>query len=194
MPDPDRAAVALVRSVLTARGARALVLLDGPSGSGKTTLAARLRAVTGIAVVHLDDLYPGWLGLEAAGRLVHDGLLVPRATGRRPSLRRWDWSAGRAGRPLAVPAGPLLVEGSGVLTGANRRLADAAIWLELPPDERRRRALARDGAAYEPWWEVWAEQEARFAARERPRRLADLVLEPRPHPPKAQGSPGTVEA
>jgi uridine kinase len=194
MADQGRAALALVRAVVTARGARAVVLLDGPSGSGKTTLAACIHAATGIAVLHLDDLYPGWTGLEAAGRLVHDGLLAPRATGRSPLLRRWDWAAGREGGEIAVPAGPLLVEGSGVLTRANRRLAAAAVWLELPADERRRRALARDGATYEPWWEAWAEQEARFAERERPTELADLVLAPGPHRSKAQRPPATVEA
>lgn len=177
MADQDRAALALVRAVLTARGDRAVVLLDGPSGSGKTTLAARIRSATGIAVLHLEDLYPGWWGLEAAGPLVHDGVLAPRASGRPSHVRRWDWAGGRPGGELPVPAGPLLVEGSGVLTRANRRLAAAAIWLELPAGERRRRALARDGATYEPWWEVWAEQEARFAEREGPKGLADLVLE-----------------
>ena len=176
MPDRDRAALTLVRAVLTARRSAAVVLLDGPSGSGKTTLAERIRATTGVALVHLDDLYPGWFGLDAAGRLVHDGLLVPRATARPALLRRWDWAADRPGAPLPVPAGPVLVEGSGVLTAANRRLAAAAIWLELPTGERRRRALARDGATYEPWWDAWAEQEAEFAARERPKELADLVL------------------
>jgi hypothetical protein len=175
VPDPLRPALGLVRAVLAARP-DAVVLLDGPSGSGKTTLAGRIRALTGIGVVHLDDLYPGWHGLDAAGRLVHDGLLAARSSGRPVSLRRWDWDAARSGAALLVPPGPLLVEGSGVLTRANRRLSAAAIWLELPLEERRRRALARDGGTYEPWWDVWAEQEARFADRERPRGLADLVL------------------
>jgi hypothetical protein len=175
MRDHERAAVALVRKVLAARPA-AVVLLDGPSGSGKTTLAARIQAATGLGVVHLEDLYPGWSGLDAAGRHVHDGLLVPRVTGRSPSLRRWDWNRGRPGEAVHVPDGPLLIEGSGVLSAANRRLAAAAVWLDLPAEERRRRALARDGAAYEPWWDLWAEQEAGFAARERPRELADLLV------------------
>lgn len=177
MPEPLRAAVDLVRRVVAARP-RAVVLLDGPSGSGKTTLAARIRAATGIGVVHLEDLYPGWSGLDAAGRLIHDGLLVPLATGRPPFLRRWDWRRGGPGGALPIPTAPLLVEGSGVLTRANRGLAAAAIWLELPEGERRRRALARDGATYEPWWEVWAQQEAAFVDRERPRELAGLVLGP----------------
>jgi hypothetical protein len=176
MREQARPALDLVRAVLATGRPNAVVLLDGPSGSGKTTLASTIRARTGIGLVHLEDLYPGWDGLDAAGRLVHDGLLAPRAVGRPPSLRRWDWHEGRPADAIRVPIGPLLVEGSGVLTQANRLLTAAAIWLELPLAERRRRALARDGAAYEPWWDVWAEQEARFAARELPRDLADLVL------------------
>ena len=39
------------------------ILVLGPSGSGKSTLARKLGAITGLPVVHLDQLYwePGWV-------------------------------------------------------------------------------------------------------------------------------------
>ena len=50
------------------------------------------------------------------------------------------------------------------------------IWLEAPADVRRRRALARDGDTYAPFWEIWAAQEAEHFAAEGTRGVADLVV------------------
>ena len=44
------------------------------------------------------------------------------------------------------------------------------------PAVRRARGLARDGAAYEPWWETWAAAERAHFARNRTRERADLVV------------------
>ena len=74
------------------------------------------------------------------------------------------------------PTRPLVVEGSGALSKTNRELATLGIWLELDEPTRKARALARDGAMYEPHWDAWAAQEQRFFDRERPDLLADLVL------------------
>ena len=78
---------------------------------------------------------------------------------------------------LANPAVSVIVEGAGSVTRASSALATTRVWLELDRDERRRRALACDGAAYEPWWDVWAEQEERHLARHAPRTLADIVVD-----------------
>ena len=51
------------------------------------------------------------------------------------------------------------------------------IWVDADPEVRRRRALARDGAAYEPHWDRWSAQEEAYASRERPRERAALVLD-----------------
>ncbi len=39
------------------------------------------------------------------------------------------------------------------------------------------RGIARDGEAYRPHWERWAEQEARLYAADRTRERADLVID-----------------
>ena len=50
------------------------------------------------------------------------------------------------------------------------------VWIELPAEERRRRALARDGETFRPYWERWASQEDALAARTHPIALAREIL------------------
>lgn len=164
-----------------------VMLVDGRSGSGKTSFADALVAATGASVLRIDDLYPGWDGL-AAGADATVRLLLARRAGAPPVARRWDWRAGTPGAPVVVPPGPLVVEGCGALSRASAPLARLRIWLELPDDERRRRALARDGATFAPHWERWARQERRLIARDDPRRLADVLVASRAQPPLGRGS------
>lgn len=180
----DDAVGALLRRAEEARvGSRRVVLLiDGRSGSGKTTLGRAVAAawpvdrLGPVRLVHLDDVYPGWHGLEAASRVVETSLLSPVA----PGWRRWDWEHDRAAAwEVLDPTVSLIVEGAGALTRASSSLADVRVWLELDADTRRRRALDRDGAAFEPWWDVWAAQEDRHLDRWSPTGLADLVVEAR---------------
>lgn len=155
------------------------VLLDGGSGAGKTSLAMRLQeqwsqwSGEAVQLVSLDDCYPGWGGLAAGSRAVHQTILDPT----RPGYRRWDWTADRAGEWVALdPGRPLLVEGCGALSRQSAPLADLRLWLELPTDERKRRALRRDGEGYAPWWDMWAAQEAEHWRVNQPWELADVVL------------------
>ncbi|GAB3624689.1 hypothetical protein GCM10027418_27740 [Mariniluteicoccus endophyticus] len=63
------------------------------------------------------------------------------------------------------------------LTPASAAYADCTVWLELDAAERKRRALARDGDAFAPWWDHWAAQEAEHWRTHDPRALADEVVE-----------------
>lgn len=149
------------------------VLIDGRSGSGKSELArALVDAWPGAQLVRLDDIYPGWSGLEAGSRHVVEHLLAAE-----PGWRRWDWTRGVAAEwhPLD-PHRPIVVEGCGALSRASRSRADWAVWVEYPEAARRARALERDGETYAPWWEHWAAQEQGFIARERPQQLADVMI------------------
>ena len=140
---------------------RLTVLVDGPSGAGKTTFAEAVSRRTGISVVHLDDFYPGWSGLAAASRMVVDDVLHPT----RPGYRRWDWERSVPADWVALdPGDSLLIEGVGAITEASVAAAGLlgdvlTVRLSAPVTVRRARALARD-ADYEPWWDMWAEQEA----------------------------------
>ncbi|WP_251856150.1 ATP-binding protein [Herbiconiux sp. L3-i23] len=165
-------ASSIAESVRARGDDRPIVLLDGGSGAGKSTLATPLAAALGAELVRLDDVYPGWDGLEAGSEAVHTEI-IPLSR-----WHRWDWNGSApAERHHIDDTRPLIVEGCGALSRAARRLATFGIWIDLDPDERRRRAIARDGDTYEPHWERWAEQERAFFLREHPDRLADLVLD-----------------
>lgn len=133
-----------------------VVTIDGYSGSGKSTLAAALaRLVNGWQVLHLDDWYPGWDGL-AAGAQIARRIAADLRGGRASSYEVWDWEAGETGATIRVPLAPTIIEGCGAIEAE----ADLAIWIADPgEDERRSRALARDGQTYAPHWRRWAEQD-----------------------------------
>jgi hypothetical protein len=167
---------------ILASATRPVVLVDGGSGSGKTTLAASLVAAFPgpVTLIRLDDIYPGWDGLAAASEHLHDLVLFPLAGGLLARWQRWDWDADAAAEWHDVdPALPLIVEGSGALSRANRSLVTFAVWVELDAVTRKHRALDRDGEAYRPHWDRWAAQELAFAAREHPIDLADVVVDGR---------------
>ena len=133
-----------------------VVTIDGYSGSGKSTLAAALvRLVNGWQVLHLDDWYPGWDGLEA-GACIARGIAADLREGRASSYEAWDWEAGTTGATIRVPLVPTIIEGCGAIEAE----ADLVIWIADPgEDERRNRALARDGQTYAPHWQRWARQD-----------------------------------
>lgn len=163
-----------------------VVLIDGFSGAGKSTIADLVvpawaeRSGIRPQLVRLELLYPGWDGLAAASEQILRGVLEPIAIGRTGVWRRWDWTADAAAESHAVDARiPLVIEGVGALTRANRALAGLGVWVELDEQTRRRRALDRDGDTYRPHWERWAAQERRFVERENPRALADFAIDGR---------------
>lgn len=166
------------RIVTRAGGRRAVIVMDGGSGSGKTGLAAQLMhaletaGMTGLQLVHLDDVYPGWDGLSRASALVPQ-LLGPED----PHYWRWDWTGHhRTDRVGLDPAAPLLVEGCGALTPESAALATTTMWLAGNAASRKRAALDRDGELYAPHWDRWARQEREHWRHNHPRQLARVLL------------------
>ena len=135
-----------------------VVTIDGYSGSGKSTLAAALaRLVNDWQVLHLDDWYPGWDGLEAGADIARR-IAADLREGRASSYEAWDWEADETGATIPVLLAPTIIEGCGAIEAE----ADIAIWIADPgEDERRSRALARDGQTYAPHWRRWAGQDLR---------------------------------
>jgi uridine kinase len=163
-----------VRQVVEASHAAspAIILIDGRSGSGKTELASSVAELLEAQLVRLDDLYPGWQGLQAGSKRVRTDVLG------RHRWRRWDWATGALAEEHVVDAGrPLVIEGSGALSRANRAIATLGVWVELDAPTRKARALARDGIGYEAHWDAWAAQEQRFCNREHPELLADIRVD-----------------
>ena len=169
--------VALIHERQPACGATTVVAVDGPSGSGKTSLANHLAETAGAAVLHLEDLYPGWHGLAATPPMVAHGILDEIAHDRVGAAARWDWVNDRPGPALHVPPAPLLIlDGVGSGAAVIRPFLSVLIWVEAPTDVRKRRALLRDGGVYAPFWDTWAAQEVAHFRVEDTRRHADLVV------------------
>jgi len=172
-PDVERV-VRLLRAAPEVIAGRRTLALDGRSGAGKTELAHRIAALlradgTATTVVGLDELYPGWDGLERGVDLLVAHVLAPFAAGqRRLHLPRWDWTADRPGPVEDRDAGGVLVV-DGVGCGARRcaPYLSLLVWVEAPDSVRRERALARDGETYAPHWDLWARHEQAHQGRER---------------------------
>jgi len=159
-------------------GSRRLICLDGPAGSGKTTWAAGIAELAAdVTVVHMDDLYPGWSGLQEVDAQL-DGLLRPLAEDRPGSYRRYDWVAGEfAERVVVDPAALLVIEGVGCGASRFADLVTVLVWVEAPSATRMARGIARDGEAMRHHWERWRIDEDALHARLGTRARADLLVE-----------------
>ncbi|KFF59908.1 hypothetical protein JF66_08130 [Cryobacterium sp. MLB-32] len=175
--DPILLAVTIARP-------NSVVLVDGPSGAGKSTLADSLRrAWPGEAVptlVRLDDIYPGWDGLDSAIAHLRSHVLEPRRRGRSAAWQRFDWSTGRTADWTAVPTDrPLIVEGCGALFAGTEALSDVRVWLDADDALRKGRALARDGDLFREHWDQWQTEWVAYCAREQPKGRATILLRSR---------------
>lgn len=163
------------------RSAPVIIAVDGRSGAGKSTigleLATELRRHRPVSLFHLEDLYPGWDGLRAGIDAYVSDVLDPLHWGEDARWTAWDWAAGAGGERRTTAASPIVViEGVGAAAAAAREHLDAIVWVEVSDDERRRRALERDGQNYAPHWERWAAQEAAWLSRDPVREAADVVV------------------
>ncbi|MGH8775634.1 MAG: uridine kinase family protein [Jiangellaceae bacterium] len=182
---PLEAVAARVRESAPRARTTRVVSIDGPGGSGKSTLAARLAPLLGAPVVHMDDVYPGWDGLAAAGPLLRDWILQPLAAGRPVRYQRYDWSLEAYGDWLAVPTGDVLVvEGCGSGSRIVAQYLSLLLWVEASREVRFTRGIERDGEAYLPLWVRWAAQEDALFAAENTRERSDLRIDGAPALPR----------
>lgn len=172
-----------------------LIGIDGRSGSGKSSLADELAALIGADVVRLDQLCPGWHGLDRAVDLAVRWVLQPARDAGTPGYRRWDWYTSEYREWVDVPvpdaSRPLIVDGCGIGSARARPHLDLLVWLSAPESARYRAAEARERdfradeavrgmpAPDDPmwWWPVWAGQEERILAREHTPDHADVRFE-----------------
>jgi len=178
MDDARTAALLVINKAQPRCDATKVVAIDGPSGAGKTDFAATLaERLPSAHVLHMDDLYPGWDGLEEAVAGLHDQVLAPLARGERAAYRRWDWEHDRYAEWQSLPAtNLLLVEGVGSGAGPSAQLESVLIWIEADRDVRFHRGIARDGDPYLPHWQHWAAHEEALFAGDGTRDRADLIV------------------
>jgi hypothetical protein len=155
-------------------GQRRVLAVEGRSGSGKTTLARAVASRLEAPLIHMDDLYAGWDGLDEGIANLRAWVLEPLAGGQPASWRRWDWAAHEYAGSHAVPAADwLIIEGVGAGARLLRPYLSGVVLLESAAAVRKRRALARDGETYAPHWQRWAAHEDAFYAGGMP---ADLII------------------
>jgi uridine kinase len=188
-PAVDGIAAEVIESVLAhppTLGRGRLVCVDGPAGSGKTTLGAALRRAARdllsadgtVALVHMDNAYAGWGGLETGMATVATSVVEPLRHGRPGRYRRFDWHVmAFAEEHVVTPVDVLVVEGVGSGAAAYDDAITSLVWVEAPADVRLDRGLARDGELLRNHWLVWREAEEAMFARERTRDRADVVVD-----------------
>ena len=160
-----------------------ILLIDGRAGSGKSTLAEAVQrgffklGESLPRVVHMDDLYQGWDGLDAGADYLNRFVLAPLGRREGASWQEWDWSQNeRSGQWREFRGGtPLIIEGCGALNGVSAEAADLRVWLEVGEEVRHERWIKREGN--DEYWGRWAAQEVEFYAREKSSDLADITLE-----------------
>ena len=191
----DATAARIVAAVLETPptlGSGRLVCVDGPAGSGKTTLAAALRRgfrdalraagapadPTPVRMLHMDNVYAGWAGLDVGMDTVATCVVAPLRAGEPGSYRRYDWHRQCfAEERVVAPCDVLVIEGVGSGSSTYDDAITCLVWVDTPSDVRLSRGLARDGEALRAEWEGWAAREQVMFARERTRARADLVVD-----------------
>lgn len=92
-------------------------------------------------------------------------------------MPRYDWVAGEWAEPVLLkPTKVLIVEGVGACARRAAAFESLLVWLEVPPDVRKKRALDRDGETFAPHWDRWAAQEDAMLACERTPDRADILI------------------
>lgn len=181
MPVPHDVVTRLAAAIEAAPAGLAamrLVCVDGPAGSGKTTLAAALAPHLGAQVLHMDDLYEGWTGLEQGPERLREWVLEPLVQGTPGRYRRYDWGLSRYVERHTVPLGDfLVVEGVGSASLLAEPFAPFVVWVEAPDDVRLARGISRDGEAMAEQWRRWMVVEAEHHRVNRTRERADVVLD-----------------
>ena len=152
-----------------------LIAIDGMCGSGKTTLANFLAKELDASLFHMDDFFlqphqrtearlsePGGnVDYERFKEEILDHITDTDGVTFRPfSCKEWKL----ADKPVTVPYnGIIIVEGSYSHHPYFKDIYDVKIFLEISPEEQKKRIIARDGGAIWPMFEEkWIPMENRY--------------------------------
>ena len=171
----------LLSALEMSQGDPITVLIDGPSGAGKTAFAKELESAWPssrlVTVLHLDDFYPGWDGLDSASAYVRDSIMLARMAGQSARWQSWDWATNSPGKWNEIPAScDIVIEGCGAITYQSARVASASVWVDADDDTRKLRALSRGGEDFDRHWDSWDAQFTDFVLRENPQAHASFVV------------------
>lgn len=189
--DTETAAGLVVDLVSNRSGRPLLMAIDGASAAGTTTLATAVGRRLGASVVAGDDFYRDMPEQRRRDLTPAEGVeqffdwqrlrrqaLQPLRAGRAARYRPYDWRAGTglAQQLIEVPPTPVIVlDGVYSARPELHEEIDLAVLVETPPEERRRRLVAR-GHGNDAWWPRWNAAEVLYYTTVRPARSFDLVV------------------
>lgn len=158
-----------------------ILLIDGRAGSGKSTLAEAVKnqffklGESAPRIIHMDDLYPGWNGLQLGTEYLQRSILGPLSRREAAHYQLFDWTLNERSDWREFTGGtPLIIEGCGAINRNSIESADLSVWLEVDESVRKQRWVEREGG--DEHWAQWAAQELDFYARERSAELAQQVV------------------
>lgn len=176
-PGPAQEALSLALARPWPPGRPRVIAVDGPSGAGKSTLASLIARLGKAPLLHLDDMYEGWEGLDRGVRNLVEGILLPLSRGDDGAAPRYDWARGRYDGLLEVRASPLIVvEGVGSGSRDCAPHLTLLVWVEAVAESGLARAVLRDGEELRPRLLAWRELESRHHAAHGTRGRADLIV------------------
>ena len=186
--------VAAVLAAPPTLGAGRLVCVDGPAGSGKTTLAAALdrgfrdalrppgaaadRAH--VRLLHMDNVYDGWDGLDAGMATVADvggGAAARRAS--RAATAATTGTGGRFAEERVVAAVRGAASSRAWAPAPRRTTTPSPAWCGWTPRPTYdwRGGWSATASRCAPTRCAWRAQEDAMFARERTRERADVVVD-----------------
>ncbi len=179
-----------IRMWADAQSQKTLILaIDGSCTAGKSTLANRLKAEFDCNLFFMDDFFlrPEQRTRERLDRIggnvdyerFRAEVLEPLKTGQLFSYHPFDCSTGRLGDP--VPAEPKrinIIEGSYSHHPYFGDPYDLKIFLDVSPEVRERRILARPAFLHRRFFEQWIPMEQRYFEAFGIREKADILYTP----------------
>jgi len=173
-----------------------LVAIDGRSGAGKSTLANLLAEKAGAVVVLGDDFYSGgsdekWQKYSSEERAaaaidwkrlrdVLELLLAGKPASWHPLAFEpgKGWTGWKSEFVTLKPARIIVLDGAYSSRPELANMIDLTVLVESPEDVRRKRLLAREGAAFmKGWHQIWDAAEDYYFSQVRPRSTFELVIQ-----------------
>ena len=165
-----------------------IVSVDGSCASGKTTLAAALIRQYDCNLFHMDDFFlrpeqrtPERFA-EPGGNVdyerFHDEVLLPLSRGEAFSYRPFDCQTFTLAEPVSVtPKKLTVIEGSYSLHPHFGDYADLKVFLQISPELRRERILARPAFLHERFFHEWIPMEQLYFDTFAVASRCDLILD-----------------